>query len=269
MDELTHVLERLRDTSIQWDYRGLSVNPKITWEVVQANPDKQWDWCRLSANPSITWEIVQANPGKAWDWAYLSMNPSTTWEVVLANPDKPWDWHDMSINPSISWDFVKANPDRPWCLARLSKNPSIPFEANLTERNCMDKPWHWYCLGMRRLMPDIWSSHATPCPCSIDTAKTDREWYDLSRNPSTTFGDVLAHPGKPWSWAALSQNQSITFDDVAAHMGEFWNMEALSSNPRMLVTKAEEARIGKTRLMVARIQRRWRACNTDPSRVPA
>ena len=33
----------------------------------------------------------------------------------------------------------------------------------------------------------------------------------------------------------------------------------------MLVTKAEEARIGKTRLLVTRLQRRWRACVSDPS----
>ena len=60
-------------------------------------------------------------------------------------------------------------------------------------------------------------------------------------------------------------NLSIMFDDVVAHPGKPWVWNGLSMNPRMLVTKAEEARIGKTRRLVTRIQRRWRACITDPS----
>ena len=37
----------------------LSINPNITWEIVQANPDKQWDWCdlskiiKISLNPTL------------------------------------------------------------------------------------------------------------------------------------------------------------------------------------------------------------------------
>ena len=57
--------------------RGLSLNPSITWDIVQANPDKPWNWYYLSKNPSITWEIVQANPDK--DWSELSqtiLNPT-------------------------------------------------------------------------------------------------------------------------------------------------------------------------------------------------
>ena len=33
----------------------------VTWDIVQANPDKWWDYEWLSANPNITWKIVQDN----------------------------------------------------------------------------------------------------------------------------------------------------------------------------------------------------------------
>ena len=48
---------------------------------------------------------------------------------------------------------------------------------------------------------------------------------------------------------AVSKNPHLELDKP-------WNWICLSRNPRMLITKAEE---------VTRIQRRWRACNTDPS----
>ena len=46
----------------------LSENPNITWEIIQANPDKEWNWYLLSGNPNITWDIVEANPDNPWDW---------------------------------------------------------------------------------------------------------------------------------------------------------------------------------------------------------
>ena len=74
------------------------MNPSITCEIVEANPDKPWSWERLSLNPSITWEIVEANPDKPWSWYWLSQHPSITCEIVEANPDKPWDWRVLSRN---------------------------------------------------------------------------------------------------------------------------------------------------------------------------
>ena len=51
-----------------WDFKMLSKNPNITWEIVQANPDKPWCFWNLSKNSNITWEIVQANPDKDWSF---------------------------------------------------------------------------------------------------------------------------------------------------------------------------------------------------------
>ena len=92
----------------------LSQNPNITWEIVQANPDKPWNFKMLSQNPNITWEIVQANPNKPWRFFWLSGNPNITWEIVQDNPDENWCFGWLSENPNITWEIVKANPDKPW-----------------------------------------------------------------------------------------------------------------------------------------------------------
>ena len=108
-----------------WDWFGLSMNPSISWEVVQVNLDKPWNYDKLSCNSSISWEVVQANPDEPWNWYYLSVNPSMTWEIVQNNPDKPWNWYGLSMNPSITWEIVQANSDKPWHWYYLSNKKDV------------------------------------------------------------------------------------------------------------------------------------------------
>jgi hypothetical protein len=61
-------------------------------ERASSSLDKPWDLVCLSMNPNITWDIVQSNTDKPWVWWALSRNPNITWDIVKANPDKPWDW---------------------------------------------------------------------------------------------------------------------------------------------------------------------------------
>jgi hypothetical protein len=48
---------------------------------VEANPDKPWDYHSLSLNPNITWDIVETNQEKPWDYEYISINPNITWNI--------------------------------------------------------------------------------------------------------------------------------------------------------------------------------------------
>jgi hypothetical protein len=64
--------------------------------MIEASPDldipEHYEY--IGANPNITWDIVQANPDKPWDYKALSLNPNITWDIIKANPDKPWsDYH--------------------------------------------------------------------------------------------------------------------------------------------------------------------------------
>jgi hypothetical protein len=44
-----------------WDWRGISENPNITWDIVVSNPDKRWDWSYMTSNPNITFYLNQIN----------------------------------------------------------------------------------------------------------------------------------------------------------------------------------------------------------------
>ena len=79
--------------------------------------EKRWHWYCLSGNANITWDIVQANPDKPWKWDSLSCNPNITWDIVQANSDKPWEWYWLSGNTNITWDIIQAYPGKPTLLA--------------------------------------------------------------------------------------------------------------------------------------------------------
>ena len=81
-----------------WDWRPISNNPNITWEIIRDNLDKPWDWYWISGNPNITMDIIRNNPDKPWDWCFISSNPNITMDMIRDNPDKPWNWNCISEN---------------------------------------------------------------------------------------------------------------------------------------------------------------------------
>ena len=68
------------------------------WKFVEDNLEQPWDWRGLSSNPNITFDIVQTHPDKPWNWQNLSYNPNITFDNILAHPDKPWNWYNLSRN---------------------------------------------------------------------------------------------------------------------------------------------------------------------------
>lgn len=53
------IQKRLKDIAHKLDYKNLSLNPLLTWDFIQANPDKPWNWIYLSQHPHTTWDIIQ------------------------------------------------------------------------------------------------------------------------------------------------------------------------------------------------------------------
>ena len=47
---------------------------KKWFQYILNHPDKPWNYTNLSLNPNITWNIVQAMSDKKWDYLYLSVN---------------------------------------------------------------------------------------------------------------------------------------------------------------------------------------------------
>jgi hypothetical protein len=120
------------------------MNPNITLEIVQNNPDEPWDWHGISKNPNITWEIVQKHPEKPWCWYELSKNPNITWEIVQKHPEKPWVWSGISINPNITWDIVEKHPDNPWNWGELSYNKMNVAREIFMKNQLFQKYTEWF-----------------------------------------------------------------------------------------------------------------------------
>jgi hypothetical protein len=68
-----------------------SIQNEINKKVLDKLNDSKckWDWCSLGENPMITWDIVEAYPEKPWNWRVLSRNPNITWDIIVNNSDKP------------------------------------------------------------------------------------------------------------------------------------------------------------------------------------
>ena len=76
-------------------------NNPLAW-LLSKYPDKGLEWRLLSSNPILTWDIIQKNLDKHFNWYDLSQNPNITWDIVKNNLDKPWVWESLSINPNIT-----------------------------------------------------------------------------------------------------------------------------------------------------------------------
>jgi hypothetical protein len=100
-----------------------------------------WNWHYISLNPNITWNIIQANPDIQWDWLNISQNLNISLHIILSNPDKPWNWNNISKNPNLFkiniskvvreyfaqktilkyWRNAICNPEYKICKKRLQK----------------------------------------------------------------------------------------------------------------------------------------------------
>jgi hypothetical protein len=54
------------------------------FNFIKNNPDKPWNWRLLSRNPNITFDIVLKNPDKPWDWRWLSQNPNIKLSILYS-----------------------------------------------------------------------------------------------------------------------------------------------------------------------------------------
>jgi hypothetical protein len=61
-------------------------------------------------NPNLTWDIIEDNPNVKWNYDVLSNNPIITWDIVCNNLDKNWKYSNLLRNPNIKWnDALEIN----------------------------------------------------------------------------------------------------------------------------------------------------------------
>ena len=247
-----------------WDWREISRNPNVTWEIVQAYAEEcPWDWFYLTHNPNITWaivlathseypwdysallnhpeldfEFVKANPTCVSEWFYISKHKNITWEIVQTNrvwnhPDKtkrkvPWSFRGLSQNPNVTMEILRANPKCNWSYSALLANPNLTWEYI---KDHLDKPWDFKILSRHKIVTwEIIQQHP----------EIPWDWANISANPNITWDIVKANPDYTrvvrdrWNPEALSSHPNITLDIVKANWSVIrWNCYSLSSNPNI------------------------------------
>ena len=247
------LLGQLQNPNIPWNWWTLSSNPNITWNIIQAFPDKKWDWYSVSCNENITLEIVTANPDKPWSSNGLTYNPNLTWEfvkthpelkwniiglsehkcvtwdIVQANPHMGWIWYTLSHNPNITWEIIEANPDKPWCWWNLSSKLDITWEKII---NNLDKKWDWTQVSANKnITLDIINAN-------ISNSKYPLCNVGLSKNPNITPAFVKAHPNQKWYYKELSQNPKFFLDDLIKYERTWLMYDVESYNPHITLEYA-------------------------------
>ena len=104
-------------------------------------PDKPWNYEYLSLNPNITYDIVQKNPDKSWNYYYLSQNLfnkhpfihkknlmkkySSIWLKKYKNNKTEREQYKIEYNASM--DLVKLRFEDIVCRQQPNKSPKILF----------------------------------------------------------------------------------------------------------------------------------------------
>jgi hypothetical protein len=125
----------MQQVYVPWDFYGLSRNPGIKFNDMMENPDKPWNWQMITLNPNITYKIIDENPTCSWDLTRLSMTfenvfkhmkpdrlselsyySNTTYNDFIQHPDIPWNWYSISMHPM----FLTPTPEeiRKWWASK-------------------------------------------------------------------------------------------------------------------------------------------------------
>ena len=88
------------------------------WKFVEDNLEQPWDWRGLSANPNITFDIVLSHTEQPWSWKGLSGWARTISNVIFGLRDKPPQPHSQDL---LGWARTLSNVifgfcDKPYIL---------------------------------------------------------------------------------------------------------------------------------------------------------
>jgi hypothetical protein len=199
-----------RRRGIRWDWRGISRNPNMTWEIVADNLNCDWAWNWLSSNPNIRWEHMAGAMDLPWDWTWASFNPSIPFGCIYANQtylgrNINWWWVGVSARDDVTWDDITKILDKPLEWSQISAKPSVGLDTILSRP---DLPWNWS--GVSR-NPGV----------SLRVILANRDLTPVWRGSGTV---------PAWDWRGVSSNPGLTWVDVAEHMDLPWDFDYMSSN---------------------------------------
>ena len=211
-------ISKLRENPDLWDWKCMSLNKNITWDIVSKNPDLPWDWSALSKNNNITWDIIKSNIKSPWDWQCISWKGYITVEIVEEYSDLRWNWRSLSWNDNLvnNEDVVIKHLDKNWSF--YEKLSTIYYSDRVYESS-MDKSWNWKIISANpKLSIDFICLHLDDKPW---------DWTRLSERNDLTWDIIAYHLDKPWDWSKFC-SQTITWDHMSQHLDKNWNWYGIS-----------------------------------------
>lgn len=112
----------LAHPTLDWNWHRILAKSPFSLELLQnniANNVWNWGWGLLSENPNLTWDIVQAFPNKPWSWFMMSSNPSIF--DVSAQVEKWSKKHMAAYKIQQKWLNAYYHPNSPICQRRLQR----------------------------------------------------------------------------------------------------------------------------------------------------
>lgn len=102
--------DHITTANVEWNPRGVSRNPNVTWDIVEKNPEYPWSFYDLSFNPNISRDIVIRNISKEWHTLWILQRfpdipdiPENSDTEDLADmmeiSDFTEKWEDIDIDP--------------------------------------------------------------------------------------------------------------------------------------------------------------------------
>jgi hypothetical protein len=162
-------------------------------DIIKKNIDLPWCWESISLNLKITSQVLSTNQNLDWDWDNLSGNESITEDILIDHKDKPWDYGELSNCRNITKEFVLNNPDKPWNYDHLGYNNII----------IADEITNWYIISKNlEISFEFILEH-------INKFIRDGDWEYLSRNNNITYEYVSNNRNLPWDWSVLSGNKNM------------------------------------------------------------
>ena len=92
-------------------------------------------------DPKITGDVILANPDKNWDYGWLSCSPYVTFDTILSSLDKPWDDGTLTVNPNLTFDIIRDNPTMNWYCNDMHESymDRQPMTLQLAARDAIHK----------------------------------------------------------------------------------------------------------------------------------
>ncbi len=199
------------DKDLSW--KGLSLNPNITMDIIDNYIYLPWNWENVSKNPNLTFDFVLKYINKDWDWKILSENIKLY--IIENNLHLPWDWTGISNNKNINIDFILKYKDQDFCWRTLSSHSNITIDNIVDTKYTL--PWKWKYIALN---PNITLNF-------IMKYKNKINWSLLSSNYNISM-DIIDND-LPWNFDILSNNPHLTKEFINKHFDKF-NLDVINQN---------------------------------------